>query len=106
MKIAFNIEYRFNMVGQFKGAVFADFGNIWNVLDNVDNKDFTFNGAKSLLDIAIGSGFGIRYDFDFFVIRTDLGFKTYNPAYEINNRWFKEYNLANAVLNIGINYPF
>ena len=106
MKIALNLEYRFNVAGPIKGAVFADFGNIWNVLDNVDNSDFTFNGAQSILDIAIGSGFGIRYDFDFFVIRSDIGFKTYNPAYEINNRWFREYNLSNAVLNIGVNYPF
>lgn len=106
MKISLNIEYRFDVAGPIKGAVFADFGNIWNVLDNVENNDFTFNGANSLLDIAIGSGFGIRYDFGFFVIRGDLGFKTYNPAYEVSRRWFREYNLSNSVLNIGVNYPF
>jgi outer membrane protein assembly factor BamA len=86
--------------------LFSDFGNIWNVLDNVENDDFTFNGVSSLLDIAIGSGFGLRYDFDFFVIRTDLGLKMYNPANNMNKRWFNEYNLSNAVLNIGVNYPF
>jgi len=106
MKISLNVEYRFNVAGPVKAAVFADVGNIWNVLDNVENTDFTFNGPTSLLDVAIGTGFGIRYDFDFFVIRTDIGFKTYNPAYEINDRWFREYNLSNAVLNIGVNYPF
>lgn len=106
MKISFNLEYRFNVVGPVKGALFADFGNIWNIFDNVEDTSFTFNGAQSLLDIAMGSGFGIRYDFDFFVIRTDIGFKTYNPANSVSKRWFNEYNLSNAVLNIGVNYPF
>jgi hypothetical protein len=27
----------------------------------------------------LGTGFGLRYDLSFFVIRFDLGFKTYNP---------------------------
>uniref|UniRef100_UPI00404A3110 translocation and assembly module lipoprotein TamL n=1 Tax=Flavobacterium sp. TaxID=239 RepID=UPI00404A3110 len=106
MKISFNLEYRFNVVGPLKGALFADFGNIWNIFDNVEDTSYTFNGAKSLLDIAMGSGFGIRYDFDFFVIRTDIGFKTYNPGNRVSKRWFNEYNLSNAVLNIGVNYPF
>ena len=45
-------------------------------------------------------------DAGFFVIRFDLGFKTYNPANETNRRWLREYNFANSVLNFGINYPF
>jgi hypothetical protein len=35
-----------------------------------------------------------------------LGFKTYNPALEENNRWFREMRFNRSVLNIGINYPF
>ncbi len=105
-KIAFNLEYRFPVAGNLKGAIFADAGNIWNIWDNVENPDATFNGISSLADIALGSGFGIRYDFDYFVFRIDLGFKTYNPAEEPSDRWFREYNFANAVVQIGINYPF
>ena len=66
----------------------------------------TFTSLKSLKDIAIGSGFGLRYDFGFFVLRGDIGFKTYDPSYREKNRWFKDYNFKNAVYNIGINYPF
>ena len=106
MKIALNFEYRFDLLGSFKGALFADVGNIWNVLDNIDDPSFRFNGASSLLDLAGGTGFGLRYDFSFFVVRFDLGFKTYNPANEMNKRWFNEYNFANSVINIGVNYPF
>ncbi|MEO1010557.1 MAG: BamA/TamA family outer membrane protein [Bacteroidota bacterium] len=105
-KLALNLEYRFPVVGNFKGALFADLGNIWNVFDDVDDPDATFNGFESLVDIAIGSGFGLRYDFTYFLFRVDLGFKTYNPAEEPSKRWFRDYNFANSVLQIGINYPF
>lgn len=106
MKLAFSFEYRFNLTGKWNLGLFADAGNIWNVLDNVDNKSMTFNGFQSLEEIALGTGFGIRYDLSFFVIRCDIGFKTYNPAKQPNERWFKEINLSDAVLNVGINYPF
>lgn len=106
MKILLNAEFRFKMFGKLKGALFVDAGNIWNVLDNVEDEDFIFSGVESLRDIAVGSGFGIRYDFGFVVARFDFGFKTYNPALEIGERWFKEYNFSNTVFNVGINYPF
>ncbi|MEP3207709.1 MAG: BamA/TamA family outer membrane protein [Maribacter sp.] len=106
LKLALNLEYRFPIAGNFKGALFADAGNIWNVFDNVDDPEATFNGIASLKDIALGSGFGIRYDFTYFVLRADLGFKTYNPAEELSKRWFQDFNLDNSVLQVGINYPF
>lgn len=106
MKLAFNIEYRYNLFGNVKGAFFIDTGNIWNVLDDVTDDSATFNDFSSLKDIAIGSGFGLRYDFGFFVLRGDIGFKTYDPSIKDQNRWFNDYNFGNAVYNIGINYPF
>jgi len=106
LKLAFSAEYRFNFFGQLNGALFADAGNIWNVFDNVDDPDYTFNGMKSLQDIALGTGIGFRYDFNFFVFRVDLGYKTYNPAKEMSERWFRDINLSRTVLNFGINYPF
>ena len=106
LKIAFNLEYRFPIVGDIKGALFADAGNIWNVWDNVDDPKAVFSGFESLGEIALGTGFGLRYDFEYFVFRLDTGFKTYNPAEEPTKRWFREYNFSNAVFQIGINYPF
>ena len=106
LKIAFNLEYRFPIVGDIKGALFADAGNIWNALDNVTDEKATFENFGSLADIALGTGLGIRYDFTYFVFRLDMGLKTYNPAEESSKRWFRDYNLSNAVFNIGINYPF
>jgi hypothetical protein len=106
LKLAFSAEQRFGLFGNLNGAIFVDAGNIWNALDDVDEESATFTGFNSLKDIAVGSGFGLRYDFSFFIFRFDIGFKTYDPSYQNNNRWFNDYNFTNAVYNIGINYPF
>ncbi|WP_191858842.1 translocation and assembly module lipoprotein TamL [Hanstruepera ponticola] len=106
LKIALNLEYRFNIFESLHGALFADAGNIWNVLDNVEDESATFTDFSSLEDIALGTGFGLRYDFGFVVFRFDIGFKTYDPSYQNSNRWFNDYNFKSAVYNIGINYPF
>ena len=105
-KLHFSVEQRFNIFGSFYGALFADAGNIWNIFDDTQDDAATFDGLASLKDIALGTGIGFRYDFSFFVLRFDIGFKTYNPAYDEGNRWFKDYNFNRAVYNIGINYPF
>lgn len=105
-KMATSAEFRFNFFGKFNGALFVDTGNIWNVFDNVEDEKSVFSGIESLKDTAVGSGFGLRYDFSFFVFRFDFGFKTYNPSEQSNKKWFRDYNFTNSVLNIGINYPF
>ena len=106
MKIALSAEYRLNIFGKWNAALFADAGNIWNVWDNVEDKNYTFNGFKSLKDLALGTGMGIRYDFSFFIGRLDFGFKTYNPAKPESERWLKDVRFDKSVINIGINYPF
>jgi len=106
MKIALSAEFRFKIFGDVKGAIFADAGNIWNVLDNVIDEKAKFSNVNDLEEIALGTGFGLRYDLSFFVIRLDLGFKTHNPGRAADERWFREYNFGRSVLNFGINYPF
>lgn len=106
MKMAINGEYRFHFFGNLHGALFADAGNIWNLWDNVENPDYTFNGISSLEDIALGSGVGFRYDFTYFIFRLDFGYKTYNPGRAEGDRWFKDVSFPKTVLNFGINYPF
>lgn len=105
-KLAFNLEYRFPIAGSLKGALFADAGNIWNLLDNVDEESAKLSSISSLADIALANGLGLRYDFGFFVFRLDGGFKTYDPALRYSKRWFTNFNFNESVLNIGINYPF
>jgi len=105
-KIALNAEYRFTILGAFKGAFFIDAGNIWNALDDVEDPEFKFEGFQDLKELAVASGIGLRYDFAFAVLRLDLGFKTHDPSKPEGERWFKDYNFTNVVYNIGINYPF
>ena len=106
MKIALSAEFRFKILGDVKGALFADAGNIWNVFDNITDKRATFESVEDLKEIALGTGFGLRYDLNFFVVRLDMGFKTFNPANEMGKRWFYDYDFAHSVFNFGINYPF
>lgn len=106
LKFLTSAEYRFDLLGSLKGALFVDAGNIWDITNSIfANEEAKFTGIASLKDMAVGSGFGIRYDFSFLVLRLDLGFKMHEP-YLSGNRWFRNYNFSNAVYNIGINYPF
>ena len=105
MKLSFSTELRFNIFQKLNGALFTDVGNIWNVLDNTTYEPSVFSGFKSLENLAVGTGYGFRYDFNFFIVRLDFGFKTYNPALT-EDKWFKELRFDKSVLNIGINYPF
>ena len=106
LKISTNLEYRFPLLGPLKGALFIDAGNIWNIADNIKDPEATFDNLSDLSEIAVGSGFGIRYDLDFFIFRFDTAFKTYNPSLDKQNRWLSQFSLKQAVFNIGINYPF
>ena len=105
-KIAFNIEYRYPIIKRLNGAFFIDTGNIWNFKNNISDMDQVFNGLRDLNELAIGSGLGLRYDFDYFIFRLDTGFKTYDPSLTKEDRWFSQMSLKKAVFNVGINFPF
>ena len=105
-KFLTSLEYRFDLISNLKGALFIDAGNIWDISNSsfVD-ESAKFNSFSSLKQLAVGSGFGARYDFNFLILRLDIGFKTHEP-YLMDNKWFRNFNFNNAVYNIGINYPF
>ncbi|MFN0728889.1 translocation and assembly module lipoprotein TamL [Polaribacter gochangensis] len=105
-KFLTSLEYRFDLISNLKGALFIDAGNIWELTDSkfVESKA-KLNSLEALKQMAVGSGFGARYDFNFLVLRIDVGFKTHEP-YLTGSKWFKNFNFNNAVYNIGINYPF
>ena len=69
-KLALNLEYRFDLFGSFKGALFTDVGNIWNVFDDVTDPKRRFDGFEDLSELAVGSGFGVRYDFGLFIFHS------------------------------------
>jgi len=69
------------------------------------DEESKFKGFKSLSEIAVGGGFGLRYDLKFLILRLDLGFKFREP-YKTEKKWFQNTNFSNVIYNIGINYPF
>jgi outer membrane protein assembly factor BamA len=72
----------------------VDFGNIWLVgYDSLRPKG-KFNWNNLMDDIAIGTGFGLRLNFEFFILRADLAIPFKNPGIPNNeNQWiFKSEN--------------
>ena len=129
VKIETNAEYRFRMLNNFfgaklNGATFIDAGNIWRLRKDDFNIDGEFNGNRFLSQIAIGTGFGLRVDMDYFTIRLDAGLKVKDPQFRGSNQWviqhlfnakdFKnQYALTNSPdrynfiqYNFGVGMPF
>ncbi|WP_194776904.1 translocation and assembly module lipoprotein TamL [Pararhodonellum marinum] len=107
-----NIEYRFPLVGFFKGALFVDAGNVWLYNDNeaLPGGQFSSDWYKQL---GIGGGIGLRVDIDFFVIRLDLATPFHKPYNIEGERWSRNFDILdsgwrreNLILNFGIGYPF
>ncbi len=111
IKLETNLEYRFDMFWQLEGAFFLDVGNIWSVVDeSIDKRaGAQFKLDKFYRDLAVGSGFGARFDFSFILLRLDLGMKLRDPALEGTNKWiFNNPDFRKDILSlqIGIGYPF
>ncbi len=109
-----SIEIRQKLIGFLEGALFADAGNVWNL-----EKDPERPGAEItpffIRQVALGGGFGIRFDFSFLIIRVDAATKLYNPAFTSDSDKWQVKNLrlnrpfgvkGQTLLNVGIGYPF
>ncbi len=119
-----NAEYRFDILSYFKGAFFLDIGNIWTLKydelrpgsqllwrSRPDPNTGEMIGNNFLKQLAVGTGFGLRGDFSYFIIRFDLGLKMRNPFpdeegnYWLIDTWSKlQFNDFNY--NLAIGYPF
>lgn len=104
------LEYRFPIKGFIKGAFFIDAGNVW-VLSDIDGRENSQLTADFYKQIAVASGFGIRLDFTYFLLRFDLGYKIRNPYPDetgsyLNYRNFKLSNIRDVNPVIGVNMPF
>jgi outer membrane protein assembly factor BamA len=103
-----NLEYRFHIFKSFYGAWFVDAGNVWTLNKDPNKPNGNLDASRFYKEIAIGSGFGLRYDFSFFVLRLDAAVRIRDPQYAENNRWtFDKQPIRNTtILNFGIGYPF
>jgi outer membrane protein assembly factor BamA len=85
MKLDLNLEFRSHLFWKFGGALFVDAGNIWTLRDYPDQPGGQFQFLRLLKDLAVSYGMGLRLNFDYFIIRFDLGMKAVNPAFEIDD---------------------
>lgn len=79
MKFLANLEYRPRLFGNLYGAVFLDAGNVWTLHNRSDHPKGQLKLKNMLQQMAVGTGVGLRYDLDFFVIRVDWGVGLHLP---------------------------
>ena len=82
MKLDLNAEYRTHLFWKLDWALFVDAGNIWTLRDYPDQPGGQFKIGEFWKQLAASYGMGFRFNFDYFIIRFDLGMKAVNPAYE------------------------
>ena len=82
MKLDINMEYRAKLFWKFGGALFIDAGNIWTLRDYPDQPGGVFKFSEFWKQLAVSYGLGLRLNFDYFIVRFDMGMKAVNPAYE------------------------
>ena len=134
MQLEGNAEYRYDIARiipnslTLRGALFIDAGNVWNIrnanpLGGTDSAQFKFSNLYKQLGVSAGTGF--RLDFNYFILRFDLGFRFKRPELsDVNNGWkapsigfgdaFKklfaksqrQWRYENFNFTIGISYPF
>ncbi len=124
IKLEFNFEYRFKLTQMLQAALFIDAGNIWLLTPDAVRTGAEFKLDRFASEIAVGAGVGLRVDFDFFLVRLDMGVPLKDPQKIQGERWLwqpkTEYLQhlnrisdsnpgnyhARPVLNLGIGFPF
>lgn len=81
IKLDLNIEYRTYLFWKLDGALFVDAGNIWTFRDYKDQPGGQFDITEFYEQLAVSYGLGFRLNFDFFILRFDMGMKAIDPAY-------------------------
>ena len=107
IKFEANLEYRFPILGDLHGATFLDCGNIWLLRQDEGRPGGQLKWGSFLNDLALGTGFGLRYDLSFIVIRFDVGIGLHLP-YDTGKKGY--YNIPRFKEGMGyhfaIGYPF
>lgn len=107
IKLDMSMEYRAKLAMIFEGALFLDAGNIWTIKDYETQKGGTFKFDTFINQIAIAYGVGLRWDFSFFILRTDLGIKLFDPVRSRLDQWrVKPTWKDDMAIHLAIGYPF
>lgn len=109
IKLEFNLEYRFKLFWILEGALFLDVGNIWSIRADASPEGGLFEVDKFAEQLAVGTGLGMRFDFNYFIFRFDAGFKTHDPSLPSGERWIplnRPWTWNDVGFNFAIGYPF
>ncbi|MFC6193370.1 BamA/TamA family outer membrane protein [Dyadobacter subterraneus] len=110
-----NLEWRGHLAkffGDINYALFIDAGNVWSLNKSAPEAQ-KLKADTFVKEIAVGTGFGIRYDLSFFILRFDFGTKVYDPytsKFVLDKLEFsklfnrRQENFLNV--NLGVGYPF
>jgi outer membrane protein assembly factor BamA len=88
LKLDLNAELRTYLFWKLNGAFFIDAGNIWTLRNYADQPGGQFKLDEFYKQIAVAYGLGLRLNFDYFVLRFDMGMKAINPAYDTNEEHY------------------
>ncbi len=109
LKLDINAELRSKLFWVLEGGLFVDVGNIWT-LRNYDNQpggQFQFD--EFYKQLACSAGLGLRFDFNFFLVRVDAGIKVFDPSgLTVDDRWRIKHidRWDDFALHLAIGYPF
>lgn len=109
IKLEFNVEYRFKLFWVLEGALFLDAGNIWSIRPEASVPGGLFKIDEFYKQMALGTGFGTRFDFKYFIFRVDTGLKLHDPSAESGKKWIpgsRPYTWNDVAFNFAIGYPF
>ncbi len=103
MRLDLNLEYRTYLFWKLNGALFIDAGNIWTLRENGAQEGGQFRFDEFYKQIAVSYGLGFRLNFDYFILRFDMGMKAINPAYETTR---EHWPLLHPKLSRDFNFHF
>lgn len=107
IRFILSTEYRVKLFWVVEGALFIDGGNIWTIRSYETQPYGVFKFNNFYKELAAAYGVGLRFDFNYFLIRFDMGMKAHNPAINsepwplIHPRWRRDHSF-----HFSIGYPF
>ena len=108
MKLDLGAEYRSSLFWKLESALFVDVGNIWTFREYANQPGGQFMLDSFYKQLASSVGAGLRFDFNYFLIRLDLGMKVYDPSLVGGECWRIKHidNADDYAFHFAIGYPF
>ena len=107
LKFEANIEYRFRIISQLQGALFVDAGNVWLLKEDENRPGGKIEMKNFAKELALNTGFGVRYDLDFLVLRLDFGLGLHAPYKTKRGGYFNLSPFGDGFAwHFAIGYPF